>query len=655
MAYQYTPLNKNNTEIRLLRLLPGKRKDAIHILIDHVSFSDDHKPEYEALSYTWGDSSERANIAVGRSGEHSLTITKNLAEALPYLRREDMPRIFWIDAICVNQADLDERSRQVSLMASLYLHAHAVVVWLGPEAQDSDVAFRCIELLYKKVKFHWDLRTISCLTDDDERWIDKELPTPFSEKELVALEHVFGRPWFERLWVWQEVRLGGERAMVQCGDRCLEWHAFPNALGWYRQPHISGRWLSYKCLHGTERICDSRSHRFCELLAQARTLECQDRRDRVFAVLSLQDPPSLLYVHVDYTKPVPEVYKDAVIAWLSHHYSLRMLEYIITPQITPNLPSWVPDWAMIHIRGARQQFGMASSSSSSRAPWEIHEDRLKLTGKFIGTIKAIQRMPTEMPEEVSWADCNDFVENLSAQDGLFRRFVGTRGGLEALCRTLCAGGFAEHNTPVRHDFPSLREAVEALAEALRIPHRMKDQDYILNMAYRRFWQGVGHIYWGRGLVLLENGMLGMAPVSVMPGDRVSLLLGCGSAMVLRDAGDGAFQAIGNAYIDGFMHGEALLGSLPAHITPVMRLISTACGGGAYCAFRNEENGDILSEDPRLGPLPPGWKRLNKAFDSFWPGFENEDTGEIRAHDQDPRCDLVNLVARGVELQAVELV
>jgi hypothetical protein len=353
MAYHYTPLNENNTEIRLLHLLPGKREDAITILIEHKSFTDDNIPDYEALSYTWGDPGDRANIAIGRRQEHSLSVTKNLAEALPYLRRGDTSRTFWIDAICVNQADLDERSRQVSLMASLYSHARTVVVWLGPEAQNSDDAFSCIELLSKKVKIPWDRTTLICLTEE-ENWADERLLLPFSERELVALEHIFSRPWFERLWVWQEVRFSGERAMVQCGDRLLEWQAFPNALRWLKEPHTAARRPSPKFLLGALRICDPRSYHLCGLLGHARSLECQDPRDKLFAILShLEGSQSLLHVHADYSRPVSEAYTNAATEWISRYNNLKMLEYIMTPQTIPNLPSWVPDWTMEHIQGAQ--------------------------------------------------------------------------------------------------------------------------------------------------------------------------------------------------------------------------------------------------------------------------------------------------------------
>jgi hypothetical protein len=100
--YIYSPLREDAQEIRLLTLLPGRASSDIRLRLDPVPFTDDAVPEFEALSYTWGSPDNPVNIFVGASGFHTLPVTQNLAEALPYLRYEDKPRILWIDAICVN-------------------------------------------------------------------------------------------------------------------------------------------------------------------------------------------------------------------------------------------------------------------------------------------------------------------------------------------------------------------------------------------------------------------------------------------------------------------------------------------------------------------------------------------------------------------------
>lgn len=120
--FEYLPLAAQ--EIRLLTLLPGTKESAIRIFLKAVLFTKDITPTFEALSYAWGSSDNLVDIFITDStntsntaettGFGTLAITKNLAEALPFLRYADKPRVLWIDAICVNQRDLQERSFQVN-------------------------------------------------------------------------------------------------------------------------------------------------------------------------------------------------------------------------------------------------------------------------------------------------------------------------------------------------------------------------------------------------------------------------------------------------------------------------------------------------------------------------------------------------------------
>jgi hypothetical protein len=103
----------------------------------------DYEPRYEALSYCWGDPKRQHTVYIespSLEGEDlsgpaifSLSIGHSLYEALKHLRRADEPRVVWADAVCINQADLEERSAQVKRMAAIYSLAHRVVVWAGLE------------------------------------------------------------------------------------------------------------------------------------------------------------------------------------------------------------------------------------------------------------------------------------------------------------------------------------------------------------------------------------------------------------------------------------------------------------------------------------------------------------------------------------------
>ncbi|KUJ09719.1 HET-domain-containing protein, partial [Mollisia scopiformis] len=111
---------------RLAVLQPGSRTTSIRVKLVHTTFAD--RPKYEALSYAWG----RADVVKGvELNGRRVEIRVNLWLALVHLRRTKEERLLWIDAICINQADLEERSEQVQIMAYIYSRAKRVLVWLG--------------------------------------------------------------------------------------------------------------------------------------------------------------------------------------------------------------------------------------------------------------------------------------------------------------------------------------------------------------------------------------------------------------------------------------------------------------------------------------------------------------------------------------------
>jgi Heterokaryon incompatibility protein (HET) len=202
----YLPLNEDAQELRLLTILPGTFSSEIRVCLYTTSFTKDSGLEFEALSYTWGSPENPISILIGEVGSQIIKVTRNLAEALLYLRYQDKPRIIWIDAICVNQQDLEERSSQIKRMADIYSLASQVIVWLGLESQDSAAAIKCCQRISSHVKVYWALQTMSSLFAETH-WADENIMLPFNEDQLIAVCKLLNREWFRRLWIWQEVRL----------------------------------------------------------------------------------------------------------------------------------------------------------------------------------------------------------------------------------------------------------------------------------------------------------------------------------------------------------------------------------------------------------------------------------------------------------------
>lgn len=113
--------------IRVLDVLPAKRDDEVRTTLRVVSLDSD--PVYEALSYTWGKPDDQKAIKV--NDDYDLPVTNNLFRALRNLRDDSETRTLWVDAICINQADVDECNRQVNLVGLIYQTAVCVDIWLG--------------------------------------------------------------------------------------------------------------------------------------------------------------------------------------------------------------------------------------------------------------------------------------------------------------------------------------------------------------------------------------------------------------------------------------------------------------------------------------------------------------------------------------------
>ncbi|KAH8791066.1 heterokaryon incompatibility protein-domain-containing protein, partial [Hyaloscypha finlandica] len=157
-----------------------------------------------------------------------LEITPNLRDGLHQMRLRNRSRYLWADAICINQEDVSERGHQVSNMLEIYQTATLVLVWLGLDKDgQAEEAFKVIKDIAEAACIQSSI-SFSDLRNIDDLWI---LITPEMVDLVSGKEHLFSsvywfytRPWFFRLWVYQEVNSGTE-ALVTCGNNCLSWEA----------------------------------------------------------------------------------------------------------------------------------------------------------------------------------------------------------------------------------------------------------------------------------------------------------------------------------------------------------------------------------------------------------------------------------------------
>jgi hypothetical protein len=144
--FKHSPI-QGVTWIRVLNLLPNAAFDSpIEVQLVEVDLAG--KPEYEALSYSWGDVKNKVGISC-----HGLRldVTINCALALQYLRHKDQTRTLWIDAICIDQTNMAERNQQVRIMGDVYEMAQRVLVWLGLRGSVSDLAITLLKDFEKAI------------------------------------------------------------------------------------------------------------------------------------------------------------------------------------------------------------------------------------------------------------------------------------------------------------------------------------------------------------------------------------------------------------------------------------------------------------------------------------------------------------------------
>jgi hypothetical protein len=168
--------------------------------------------KYEALSWCWGQESRDWGLRVVlKDGPRRMAITRELLLALKYLRSRTVDRVLWIDALCINQADHEERNHQVQMMSRIYNGAEQVCVWLGEDNDDSTMAFSFIHEIMQLENFD----SISEKSENAKKW-----------QSLLLLMQ---RPWFSRRWVVQEIALA-RAATIYCGNDNIPWQQFAVAV-----------------------------------------------------------------------------------------------------------------------------------------------------------------------------------------------------------------------------------------------------------------------------------------------------------------------------------------------------------------------------------------------------------------------------------------
>ena len=386
--YEYISIYGEH-KIRLFVIQPGSFDDDICGELVEVNFL--LGPTFDALSYTWADEQGDAS----RSGKiycipdfSTIGVTQNCEMAIRRLRHPKKERRVWIDAVCIDQNNAQERTHQIAQMSSIFTSARRVIAYTGEGTDETDMLFDWLNGLDApelnvpligslddlahpgvRVKETADLQRlmVRLRVGVNERMImlgrygksrfSKLLRQsgPVNDKikiEEPALNEMvheyFSRRWFKRVWVLQEVTLPDlHRTRIMCGSRTTTAERALHALGLLKENRTGIIPRIFVLVRKTT-ILPRRSH-LLDILIETKTHAAADPRDKIFAVLSLShrlDGGSFPEHEANYELEAAQVYAKYSAFFIQHHGPGFFLALIQSPQNLPGLPSWAADWTV---------------------------------------------------------------------------------------------------------------------------------------------------------------------------------------------------------------------------------------------------------------------------------------------------------------------
>lgn len=350
-SYSYKPLDIGQNEIRLIKLQAPIKSHPLCGNIIHVPLSAELR--YWALSYCWGSlAGKRSIILDGKK----LRITVNLDGALRQLGNSY--GLLWVDAICINQEDIPEKSREVVRMGEIYSLASGVAAWLGVATKTSDRAMDFLQVLATKAPRSQYEEYLKELPSEND-------PGKFKD-EWTALKDLSKNGYWSRTWIIQELALCRRSKIVHCGTKSLPWDNFENVFhpsdniecpinahkcivhvifDIRELPEVGAGLASLGILSAFQRTPELRFIHVNEILSSTTSFLATDPRDKVYGMLALNVELRQLVPHPNYANSKDVVFRDLTKALLAIRYKLDLICLKLPTHINQSdVLSWVPNW-----------------------------------------------------------------------------------------------------------------------------------------------------------------------------------------------------------------------------------------------------------------------------------------------------------------------
>ena len=305
-AFTFPSLDSHGRFIRLLQILPGEPDDNLNCSL-RVADLDDGGTVFTALSYTWGlDQSQE--IRMFYINHQPFHIFANLHDFLCQLRARSCDHDLFADAISINQADVEEKNKQVALMGQIYTSADRVFEWLGREGDGSGELIDHLNVLsslfgktchrgqrvqedgpqalkpyHNPITNTLDHQLLQTMTGNNG------IPGPAVDIWETYLR-LLKRPYWNRIWIVQELLLAQNEILLLCGDRLISWSVLSAPADYKALIDDEDNLRAYKCTSFCKFStikAENKEQSLEALLSDFGQMGCTDVRDRVFAFLGL--------------------------------------------------------------------------------------------------------------------------------------------------------------------------------------------------------------------------------------------------------------------------------------------------------------------------------------------------------------------------------
>ncbi|RMJ09775.1 hypothetical protein CDV36_010606 [Fusarium kuroshium] len=421
--FTYSPLDRHKSEIRLVRFVECPSDSSqLELELRHASMND---TTFNALSYVWGDCTKTIDIHL--NGQ-SFPVGPSLHSALKQLRENGFRDWIWIDSICIQQTDLEEKGWHVQEMRTVYSRAECVYMWLGSGSDATDktlkfmteigpklVELNAMEILGSRQNFVVSEYFRTRVSGGEFDYPDDDPAVKLAQYMYGLLDHpglqaakdvdgveiprgvlidglseLVKKENWHRIWIVQEVALA-KVGLIMCGTKSASLEHFQSTFMTLWDCSIFDKrkgsrenggigfvwewnWILPLLIRRRRQYWHKGPLRLGEILrpmfrAQHTVYAASDPRDIIFGLLGIIEDGEELGLRADYNMSTAEVFAAATKALLQQDAGIDSyrLEYVVPRGVesSDGFPSWVPDWREIGERGTSiEDVGLSINATS---------------------------------------------------------------------------------------------------------------------------------------------------------------------------------------------------------------------------------------------------------------------------------------------------